>query len=55
VVTGAAVIIGSGLFVVYREFGSALSTRNLRAFTASSAATLLKRLSRKTSASTDEA
>ncbi len=27
VVTGALVIIGSGLFVVYRELGSALSNR----------------------------
>jgi len=54
VVVGATVIIGSGLFVVYREIGSALSTRYLRSFTASSAATMVKRLRRKASARTDD-
>lgn len=38
VTVGAIVIIGSGLFVVYREIGSAISNRYLRALTASSAA-----------------
>lgn len=54
VVIGAAVIIGSGLFVVYREIGSALSTRYLRAFTDSSATTVLRRLQRTTSAPADD-
>lgn len=34
VVAGALVIIGSGLFVVYRELGAALTSRYLRAFSA---------------------
>ena len=55
VVIGAAVIISSGLFVVYREIGSVLSTRQLRAFTASGAATLLRRLRRKTGSPTNNA
>jgi len=38
VTVGAIVIIGSGLFVVYREIGNAISNRYLRALTASSAA-----------------
>jgi len=40
VTIGAIVIIASGLFVVYRELGSALSNRYLRVATASSAAEL---------------
>ena len=40
VTAGAAVIIASGLFVVYREIGGVISSRYLRAFTASSAAEL---------------
>lgn len=47
VVIGAMVIIASGLFVVYREIGSVLSTRYLRTFTAGGAATLRRRLRRK--------
>ena len=45
VVIGAAIIIASGLFVVYREVGNALSTRNLRALTAGAAAVLRRRRS----------
>ena len=48
VALGATVIIGSGLFVVYREIGSAISSRYLRTQTASSAAALKRRLIRKT-------
>jgi drug/metabolite transporter (DMT)-like permease len=36
VIAGAAVIIGSGLFVVYREIGGVISNRYLRTSTASS-------------------
>lgn len=43
VVTGALIIIGSGLFVVYREVGGELSNRYLRVFTAASAAVLARR------------
>lgn len=46
VVAGAVVIIASGLFVVYRELGSALSNRYLRVFTASAAAALRRRRDR---------
>jgi len=46
VVAGATVIIVSGLFVVYRELGSAVSNRYLRVFTSSGAAALKRRLSR---------
>jgi len=46
VVIGAITIIVSGLFVVYREIGSASSNRYLRAFTASGAAALRRRLNR---------
>lgn len=47
VALGATVIIASGLFVVYREIGSAISSRYLRALTSSSAAALWRRLNRK--------
>jgi len=47
VALGATVIIASGLFVVYREIGNALSGRYLRAFSAASAATLRRRLLRR--------
>jgi len=47
VAIGATVIIASGLFVVYREIGNAISGRYLRVFTASSAAALRRRLIRK--------
>jgi len=46
VVAGATVIIVSGLFVVYREIGSAVSNRYLRVLTSSGAAALKRRLSR---------
>jgi drug/metabolite transporter (DMT)-like permease len=40
VMAGALVIIGSGLFVVYREIGDAISNRYLRVSTSASVATL---------------
>jgi hypothetical protein len=43
VVAGAIVIIGSGLFVVYREVGSAFSNKYLRVLTASGSAALARR------------
>ena len=43
VVAGATIIIGSGLFVVYREVGSAFSNKYLRVFTAAGSATLARR------------
>ncbi len=51
VLTGALVIIGSGLFVVYRELGSALSNRYLRVFTAAGAAAMARRRRRRRMAS----
>lgn len=51
VITGALIIIGSGLFVVYREVGSALSNRYLRVFTASGTAALARRMRRRRMAS----
>ena len=53
VVTGATIIIGSGLFVVYRELGSALSNRYLRVFTASGAAAMARRRRRRRAASAE--
>ncbi|MGI9272033.1 MAG: DMT family transporter [Woeseiaceae bacterium] len=47
VIVGATVIIASGLFVVYREFGSSISSRYLRVLTTSSAAALRHRASRR--------
>ena len=47
VVIGGLVIIGSGLFVVYREVGAVISSRYLRAFTAGGAAAITRRLRRK--------
>ncbi len=47
VIVGGLVIIGSGLFVVYREVGAVLSSRYLRAFTAGGAAAIVRRLRRK--------
>ena len=44
VATGAAIIIGSGLFVAYREVGTTASIRYLRAITASCSAMLSRRL-----------
>jgi len=46
VVLGATIIIASGLFVVFREIGGAVSGKYLRAFTTSSAAALRRRLNR---------
>ena len=43
VITGALVIISSGLYIVYREVGTAASMRYLRALTASSSAILSRR------------
>jgi drug/metabolite transporter (DMT)-like permease len=43
VVAGAIVIIGSGLFVVYREVGGAFSNKYLRVLTASGSAALARR------------
>ena len=47
VITGGAVIIGSGLFIVHREVGSVMTGRYLRAFTAGGAASILRRFKRK--------
>lgn len=43
VIVGATIIIASGLFVVYREVGSVVSTRYLRALTASAVTALRRR------------
>lgn len=51
VITGALVILGSGLFIVYREVGSVISNRYLRVFTASGAAAIARRRRRKRTAS----
>ena len=48
VIAGGMVIIGSGLFVVYREVGAVLSSRYLRGFTAGGATTIMRRFSRHT-------
>jgi drug/metabolite transporter (DMT)-like permease len=53
VVTGAIVIISSGLFVVYREVGSALSNRYLRVLTAAGTAALARRSRRKQESSSE--
>lgn len=47
VTLGAAVIIASGLFVVYREIGGVLSNRYLRVLTSSSGAALRRKTSRR--------
>jgi len=47
VALGAGVIIASGLFLVYREIGGAISSRYLRTLTANSAAAVRRRLSHK--------
>ena len=44
VVSGGLVIIGSGIYVVYREVGTAASARYLRALTASASAMARRRL-----------
>lgn len=47
VILGAAVIIASGLFVVYREIGGTISNRYLRVLTSSSGAALRRMTSRR--------
>ena len=47
VIVGAAVIIASGLFVVYREIGGTISNRYLRVLTSSSGAALRRVTSRR--------
>ena len=47
VITGGAIIIGSGLFIVHREVGSVMTGRYLRAFTAGGAASIVRRFKRK--------
>ena len=47
VVSGATVIIGSGLFVVYRELGGALSNRYLRVLTGAATAAIARRRRRR--------
>lgn len=44
VLLGAAIIIASGLFIVYREVGNVLTNRYLRVFTAIGAAAIARRL-----------
>jgi len=46
VITGGLIIIGSGLFIVYREVGNVMTNRYLRVFTASGAAALVRRARR---------
>lgn len=43
VVTGATIIIASGIFIVYREIGDAMSNRYLRAFTPTAVLEIFKR------------
>jgi len=51
VITGGLIIIGSGLFIVYREVGNVMTNRYLRVFTASGAAALVRRVRRSRSRS----
>ena len=54
VLLGGAIIIGSGLYVVYREVGGGvLSTRYLRAFTAGATAAIARRFARNRDQDTD--
>lgn len=43
VITGGGVIIGSGLFIVYREIGNVMTTRTLRVATAGATAAIARR------------
>jgi drug/metabolite transporter (DMT)-like permease len=43
VVTGATIIIASGIYIVYREIGNVITNRYLRVFTASGAAEIFNR------------
>ena len=54
VVSGALIIIGSGLFVVYRELGGVMTNRYLRTMTASGAAALARRRTRQSLRQTDD-
>ena len=47
VITGGAVIICSGLFIVHREVGAVMTGRYLRAFTAGGAAAIARRFRKK--------
>jgi drug/metabolite transporter (DMT)-like permease len=47
VITGGAVIIGSGLFIVHREIGHVISGRYLRTFTSGGAASIARRFKRR--------
>ena len=44
VIAGGTIIIASGIYIVYREIGNVLTNRYLRAFTASSAVAIIKRI-----------
>jgi drug/metabolite transporter (DMT)-like permease len=44
VMTGGLIIIGSGLYIVYREVGQVTVSRYLRAFSAASPATIFRRM-----------
>ena len=46
VITGALIIIGSGIYIVYREVGTATVNRYLRAFSAAGPAAILRRWGR---------
>jgi drug/metabolite transporter (DMT)-like permease len=46
VVLGGAIIIASGIYIVYREIGNVITNRYLRAFTAGGAAVIFKRKKR---------
>ena len=47
VILGGLVIIGNGLFIVYREVGGGMTGRYLRGFTAGAAASIVRRFGRK--------
>lgn len=53
VIVGGVIIIGSGLFVVYRELGDTLSSRQLRSATSSGAAAIFRRFRRTSSQQED--
>ncbi len=46
VITGGLVIIGSGIYIVYREVGDVMVNRYLRVFSAAGPATIIRRLRR---------
>ena len=47
VLAGGLIIIGSGLFIVYREVGGLMTNRYLRVFTAAATATMANRRRRR--------